>query len=347
MYNAFNNRLPNIIRNKFNSHWQKLQNYSRRPWVRIAALGALVFIMTQKEFSFSVSIGGNGQDAAAGLIPVEARPVATRVSYIEPETAKEKVKATKAVVKTTAKAAAAKKNVAPSQQFWWETARDHSQNVPVRKTTATVRTIPKVSNAPSVEDYLNLANPATAVSDALSPAQKQKAATFSNLGFVLNPHLVGKNDPAVVAAKNQAVADYIRKYLPAAQEEARIYNVPVSITLGQGLLESNAGASKLASRDNNHFGIKCKSKCIGCRCANYTDDSRFDMFRIFENAAESFREHSLLLTGGRYKHLLLLSRSDYKNWAHGLKAAGYATDPKYGDKLISIIEALQLHKYDR
>lgn len=345
MNNAFNNRLPNIIRNKFNSHWQKLQNYSRRPWVRIAALGALVFIMTQKEFSFSVSFGANSQDAAAGLIPVEARPVATRVSYIEAEEKAEKPKA------APKKAAAAKKNIAPSQQLWWESARDHSHNVAVTKTTATVKTtfktIPKVSTAPTVEDYLNLANPATAVSDALSPAQKQKAATFSNLGFVLNPHLVAKNDPAVVAAKNQVVADYIRKYLPAAQEEARLYNIPVSITLGQGLLESNAGASKLAARDNNHFGIKCKSKCIGCRCANYTDDSRFDMFRIFENAAESFREHSLLLTGGRYKHLLLLSRSDYKNWAHGLKAAGYATDPKYGDKLISIIEALQLYKYDR
>jgi flagellum-specific peptidoglycan hydrolase FlgJ len=336
MNSQFQNRLPAIIRTKFNNHWQTLKMYSRRPWVRIAALGALVFVLTQKDFSFSISFGGNAANATASLIPVEMPPAATRVSYVEPT---EKAKKTATKVKVTTPTSP--KNIAPSEQLWWETARDHSKSMPAT---------PKPNSRPApptVEDYLNLANPATAVSNALTDEQKKKAATYSNLGFVLNPHLVGKVDASIVAAKNLVVANYIKNYLPAAQEEARLYNIPVSITIAQGLLESNAGASKLAARDNNHFGIKCKSKCIGCRCANYTDDSKFDMFRIFESAAESFREHSLLLTGGRYKHLLLLPRSDYKNWAHGLKAAGYATDAKYGDKLIAIIEALELYRYDK
>ncbi len=340
MNNQFQNRLPAIIRTKFNNHWLALKMYSRRPWVRIAALGALVFVLTQKDFSFSISFGGNPADASASLIPIEMPPAATRVSYVEP-TEKSKKTATKAKVTTPT----SHKNVAPSEQLWWETARDYSKTMPAStKTNAKTNSRPA---APTVEDYLNLANPATAVSDALTDEQKKKAATYSNLGFVLNPHLVGKVDAGIVAAKNLVVANYIKNYLPAAQEEARLHNIPVSITLAQGLLESNAGASKLAARDNNHFGIKCKSKCIGCRCANYTDDSKFDMFRIFESAAESFREHSLLLTGARYRHLLLLPRTDYKNWAHGLKAAGYATDAKYGEKLIAIIEALQLYRYDK
>ncbi len=85
---------------------------------------------------------------------------------------------------------------------------------------------------------------------------------------------------------------------------------------------------------------------MGCRCANYTDDSKYDMFRIFESPWYGFREHSKLLSGKRYKHLLKLPKSDYKNWANGLQAAGYATDKKYGEKLIKIIESLILYAYD-
>ena len=98
--------------------------------------------------------------------------------------------------------------------------------------------------------------------------------------------------------------------------------------------------------DNNHFGIKCKAECEGCRCANYTDDSKYDMFRVFDTPWYSFREHSKLLNGKRYKHLLQLPKADYVNWAHGLEAAGYATDKEYGEKLVKIIEALELYKLD-
>ena len=123
------------------------------------------------------------------------------------------------------------------------------------------------------------------------------------------------------------------------------YGIPASITLAQGLLESNAGDSKLAVVSNNHFGIKCRKKCLGCTCRNYGDDTRYDMFRVFDSATESFREHSELLNTSRYaklkKHGL-----DYKKWAHGLKSCGYATDKRYGHKLVKIIENLELDRYD-
>lgn len=200
-----------------------------------------------------------------------------------------------------------------------------------------------------IRDQLNLANAATAVGEALSPAEQKAAASYSNLGFLLNPTYAKRKgiDPKIVAYKNQKCYDYINQYAPTAKEEYELFGIPAAITLAQGLLESNAGDSKLAKRDNNHFGIKCKKKCIGCRCANYTDDSKYDMFRVFDSAWYSFREHSNLLMGSRYKHLTKLARTDYKNWAHGLEAAGYATDKQYAEKLIKIIEALQLDSFDR
>jgi len=199
-----------------------------------------------------------------------------------------------------------------------------------------------------IRSELNLANAATAVGAALSVEEQTAAAKYSNLGFILNPTYATRKgiDPKIVAFKNRKCYDYIELYASTAQEEANLYGIPVAITLAQGLLESNAGDSKLAKKDNNHFGIKCKSKCVGCRCANYTDDSKYDMFRVFDSAWYSFREHSNLLMGSRYKHLTNLSKTAYKNWAHGLEAAGYATDKQYAEKLIRIIEALQLHKYD-
>lgn len=200
-----------------------------------------------------------------------------------------------------------------------------------------------------IRDELNLANAATAVGAALTPAQKAEAASYSNLGFVINPGYADSKgiDPKIVAFKRQKCNAYIEQFKQTAQEEAELYGIPVAITLAQGLLESNVGDSKLAKNDNNHFGIKCKSKCIGCRCANYTDDSKYDMFRVFDTPWYSFREHSKLLNGARYKHLKKLPRSDYKNWAHGLQAAGYATDKRYATKLIKIIEALRLQRFDQ
>ena len=174
------------------------------------------------------------------------------------------------------------------------------------------------------------------------------APHISNLTLVLSPDY-GKRKglaPHIIAAKKQRVRNYVARYAAAAQHEQRDYGIPASITLAQGLLESNAGDSKLAVNSNNHFGIKCRSKCLGCTCRNYGDDTRYDMFRVFATVGESFREHSLLLNTPRYAKLKAHG-TDYRRWAHGLRACGYATDKRYGDKLIKIIEELRLDRYDR
>lgn len=228
---------------------------------------------------------------------------------------------------STAKPTTMQAGLVESPKHWWQTIQEEKEDI---------------------RQELNLANAATAVGAALSPEEQAAAAQYSNLGFVVNPTYASRKgvDPKIVAFKLQKCLAYIEAYKATAQEEAELYGIPVAITLAQGLLESNAGDSKLAKNDNNHFGIKCKAKCVGCRCANYTDDSKYDMFRVFDSAWYSFREHSKLLNNARYKHLKKLPRTDYVNWAHGLEAAGYATDKQYGEKLIKIIEGLQLQQLD-
>lgn len=179
--------------------------------------------------------------------------------------------------------------------------------------------------------------------------KNRKANTFSNLTFVLSPTYGERHniDPAIVKEKVDNCKNYAKKYSESARKEMEIYGIPASITLAQGILESNAGDSRLSVESNNHFGIKCRSKCKGCTCRNYTDDDIYDMFRVFDSPWESYREHSKLLITRRYKHLLKLKKTDYKGWAHGLKKAGYATDKRYAPKLIQIIEFLDLQQYDR
>jgi flagellum-specific peptidoglycan hydrolase FlgJ len=209
---------------------------------------------------------------------------------------------------------------------------------------------PNADNKPTASASIfpfALANPATATSAALTEDQKKQALQYSNLGFALNPDYARKNNisPAIVAYKQQKCLDYIQNYLSIAQEEQQLYGIPIAITLAQALLESNAGDSNLAQLENNHFGLKCSKKCTTCRCAKYTDDTPNDLFQVFDTPWFSFRAHSKLLQGDRYRHLLQLPTSDYQNWAYGLQAAGYATDPKYAKKLIAIVEAFSLHKY--
>jgi flagellum-specific peptidoglycan hydrolase FlgJ len=140
----------------------------------------------------------------------------------------------------------------------------------------------------------------------------------------------------------------VRRYAALAKAEMHKYGIPASITLAQGLLESNVGSSKLAVENNNHFGIKCFSRtCRKGHCSNFTDDSHKDFFRIFGNVSDSYRSHSQLLRQPRYRALFKLKRSDYRGWARGLKKAGYATDDHYDEKLINLIEALKLFEYDR
>ena len=140
---------------------------------------------------------------------------------------------------------------------------------------------------------------------------------------------------------------YIDRYSALAVEEMLRSGVPASITLAQGILESGSGLSRLATEGNNHFGIKCHKGWTG-RSMREDDDARNECFRVYDSAAESFRDHSdFLRYRDRYKFLFDLDRTDYKGWAYGLKQAGYATDPKYPSKLIKYIEEYNLYRFDR
>ncbi len=151
-----------------------------------------------------------------------------------------------------------------------------------------------------------------------------------------------------VLVSAQSTADiyraYIDKYAKIAQEHQREHGIPASITLAQGLLESAAGRSELATKANNHFGIKCGGSWDGPTYL-HDDDKRNDCFRKYRNASESYRDHSLFLKRPRYESLFALKVTDYKGWAHGLKRCGYATDPQYATKLINIIETYGLAQY--
>ncbi len=159
-----------------------------------------------------------------------------------------------------------------------------------------------------------------------------------------------KNTAAPVAFKDMGTGtaeDYIRRYNNIARVEMEKFGIPASISLAQGLVESRAGTSTLARKNNNHFGIKCFSRnCPGGHCSNHNDDHHKDFFRNFGNAWESWRAHSRMLASGRYAKLKKHG-NDYRKWAYGLKSVGYATDSNYAEKLIGIIERYELYKYDR
>ena len=139
---------------------------------------------------------------------------------------------------------------------------------------------------------------------------------------------------------------YIKKYAPAATKNMRFFKIPASITLAQGILESGYGEGTLAKNANNHFGIKCHKDWKG-KSIKHDDDEKNECFRSYKNPLRSYRDHSLFLVDrDRYSSLFKLNRKDYRGWALGLKAAGYATDPKYADKLISLIERFKLTRFD-
>ena len=145
--------------------------------------------------------------------------------------------------------------------------------------------------------------------------------------------------------KSKAYTDYFNQWAEVAMQQMIQYRIPASITLAQGVLESGAGKSELALRANNHFGIKCNG-WTGRR-SYHDDDERGECFRAYDNAYQSYVDHSVFLsTSQRYRRLFDLKRTDYKGWAKGLKACGYATSPTYATKLIEIIETYQLHQYD-
>jgi len=146
-------------------------------------------------------------------------------------------------------------------------------------------------------------------------------------------------------SRNQRYQDYFDQYKDVAVEQMLKYHIPASITLAQGVLESGAGRSELATRANNHFGIKCNG-WTG-RKSYHDDDERNECFRAYDNVYESYQDHSIFLTTSkRYSSLFQLKLTDYKGWAKGLKACGYATSPTYATKLIEIIQLYKLYQYD-
>lgn len=146
-------------------------------------------------------------------------------------------------------------------------------------------------------------------------------------------------------ASADAYTDYIERYSELAVEESLHSGIPASITLAQGLLESAAGRSSLAKEGNNHFGIKCHSDWNGATMLR-SDDAPDECFRVYKTPAESFADHTRFLQRKRYERLFELPSDDYAAWAKGLRECGYATDPNYAQRLITIIERYGLAAYD-
>ncbi len=151
----------------------------------------------------------------------------------------------------------------------------------------------------------------------------------------------------LMAQERMSTEEYIDLYKDVAIKKMKEYRIPASITLAQGILESGSGNSSLARKANNHFGIKCHKGWTG-KTFIMDDDEKNECFRKYKHASDSYRDHSQFLTQrGRYSFLFDYPITDYKKWAHGLKKAGYATNPKYPQLLIRIIEKYSLDQYDR
>ena len=149
------------------------------------------------------------------------------------------------------------------------------------------------------------------------------------------------------SAQTWATEDqYIQKFAQYAVEEMEKYKIPASITLAQGLLETGGGQSRLALEGKNHFGIKCKEDWTG-KTMKHTDDAPNECFRVYDDPRQSYEDHSVFLaTRKYYANLFTLNQKDYKAWAHGLKKAGYATNPRYASILIGKIEKYKLYEFD-
>lgn len=152
--------------------------------------------------------------------------------------------------------------------------------------------------------------------------------------------------PAPSSPRSSTSEAYIERYKGIAVQEMEIYGIPASITMAQAILESGSGNSYLARVANNHFGIKCASGWTG-KSVRQNDDRRGECFRVYGSAEESFRDHSEFLLRPRYADLFKLDKNDYKAWAKGLKKAGYATNPRYPELLINLIENYALYRFDK
>lgn len=167
-----------------------------------------------------------------------------------------------------------------------------------------------------------------------------------------NPILKKEETETLIATSKinvskNTIEDYIDLYADVAMQSMKTYGIPASIKLAQGILESGSGNGRLCREANNHFGIKCKEEWAG-ESITHTDDAPDECFRKYRSALDSYNDHSEFLAHrAYYKDLFTLNKSDYTAWAKGLKKAGYATDARYPQKLISIIERYKLYEYDQ
>lgn len=197
----------------------------------------------------------------------------------------------------------------------------------------------------------NASKPAIVTTQKKATNQKQRVAintkkkpTYTKPSPNSKTEVIESTSKTVVT--NNLIGDYISQYKEIAMGNMKNYGIPASIILAQGILESGAGRGDLALSSNNHFGIKCHKDWVG-ESVRHDDDSLQECFRKYKDPSESFRDHALFLTGKkRYAALFTYEKGDYKAWAKGLRAAGYATDPRYPEKLISYIERYELHQYD-
>lgn len=176
-----------------------------------------------------------------------------------------------------------------------------------------------------------------------TPKKTTPKRTSDDGGLYPMPEDTGK----FIRMEFETIQEYIDTFSEVAQLEMKAYGIPASITLAQGLLESGFGKGELARKTNNHFGIKCHSGWQG-DYDFHDDDEKGECFRKYNHPMYSYRDHSTFLTGrSRYGFLFDYRNTDYKKWAHGLRKAGYATDKRYPQKLISLIEKYELAKFDK
>ncbi len=297
-----------------NLGFPELQSYVRNNWFKLLLIAIGLYVIMVKDINFQLSMNS---------APANREQAAPTYDWGEqlPAAADDQGKQPKAALSVVSGVGGEKEKAAPVAQKKVKSAKDYRDPL-------LDESIPSKRRA----EIENLAN------------------TFSNLTFVMSPTYAQRKQvpEEVVAVKMAKCYRYVQRFAPVAIAEMKKFGIPASITLAQGLLESNVGESRLTKANHNHFGIKCFSrKCSKGHCSNFTDDTHKDFFRIYKNSWESYRAHSSFLQGKRYVHLKKLSTSDYKGWAHGLRKAGYATDKRYAEKLIQIIERLELNQYDQ
>ena len=185
------------------------------------------------------------------------------------------------------------------------------------------------------------------LTSSCSLLKKQQLAPISQITKPAEPV---KNAEKVSATNSSSIKtpaeSYIERFKNIAISEMNGSGIPASITLAQGILESGNGNSRLAKEANNHFGIKCSTEWKG-ETILQDDDNKDDCFRVYQSPEESFRDHTEFLKRKRYAPLFELDKNDYLGWANGLKTAGYATNPRYAELLISLVERYDLSRFDR